>query len=620
MLGLIIVLLLHGFSGCLSDISIPVGSSLTLPCLASLPDDLLFPKYTWTFTPDQQRDEDVLKHEPWWDVSEAELALQAVSLRHAGEYTCVVEAQSGDGLLKMETRFVLHIQEIPLMMRRLVLMETEGETVMLPCHPVLTSGNVSSARPVWYRMTEGSGHQEVHPVLKSQSSSNEADIATNRIYWTHDPKEQDWSIMIADVRLEDAGLYACDVNTESEKKTVSLQLMVNALPPPRCSNHSQPWEACLEPDNRSWKATVSEALTAFSVNVYAVLKGTHATHNLLFSPASIGGLLSYLLLGARGKTRTELESALSLPTEFSCIHLMMKKMRNESKESMVMAHQMFYNPEYEIKDTFVNQSMEFYDTEPEKLTNSSEKNVNMVNDWVSSKTNNKISQLIESVDPNTQFILLNAVYFIGKWKGSFDFKSKRGSFSTLSGEVVSVPILYSTKFELAISYMPSLKAQVARFPLTDHSSLYMVVPTTVSEEAFSLVEVSMTDKTIFSLVTQMESVPSMVSEVTLPKIKLMLNTDLISLLKKIGLFELFGDPNLCGMFPDHETVVLTDARHRAFLSLTEKGVEAAAASSISFSRSFSSFSAMKPFIFIVWSEQINCPLFMGRVLNPQQKD
>ncbi|XP_076841515.1 plasma protease C1 inhibitor isoform X2 [Brachyhypopomus gauderio] len=551
MLGLIIVLLLHGFSGCLSDISIPVGSSLTLPCLASLPDDLLFPKYTWTFTPDQQRDEDVLKHEPWWDVSEAELALQAVSLRHAGEYTCVVEAQSGDGLLKMETRFVLHIQEIPLMMRRLVLMETEGETVMLPCHPVLTSGNVSSARPVWYRMTEGSGHQEVHPVLKSQSSSNEADIATNRIYWTHDPKEQDWSIMIADVRLEDAGLYACDVNTESEKKTVSLQLMVN---------------------------------------------------------------------GARGKTRTELESALSLPTEFSCIHLMMKKMRNESKESMVMAHQMFYNPEYEIKDTFVNQSMEFYDTEPEKLTNSSEKNVNMVNDWVSSKTNNKISQLIESVDPNTQFILLNAVYFIGKWKGSFDFKSKRGSFSTLSGEVVSVPILYSTKFELAISYMPSLKAQVARFPLTDHSSLYMVVPTTVSEEAFSLVEVSMTDKTIFSLVTQMESVPSMVSEVTLPKIKLMLNTDLISLLKKIGLFELFGDPNLCGMFPDHETVVLTDARHRAFLSLTEKGVEAAAASSISFSRSFSSFSAMKPFIFIVWSEQINCPLFMGRVLNPQQKD
>ncbi|XP_026881679.2 plasma protease C1 inhibitor [Electrophorus electricus] len=614
-----ILLLLLGFSWSLSDITIPAGSSLTLPCLSDLPSDLLFPKYTWTFTPEQERVGRALTHDPWWDVPDAELTLHVVGQQHAGEYMCVMEAQSGEGLVKMKRSFILHIQEIPLLMKKLHVMGTEGDSIILPCHPVLTSGNVSSASFSWYRMTEGSDHQELHPVFKSQSSSNKQDIATNRIYWASDPRKQDWSINIDKVELDDAGLYACEVYMDSEKKTMTLQLIVNPLPPPLCLNHSQPWEACPEPDNRSWKATVSEALIAFSVNIYAKLKRTHATSNLLFSPASIGGALSYLLLGARGQTRTELESALSLPSEFSCIHLMMKKMKDETRGSMLMAYQMFYNPKQELRESFVNQSVEFYDTVPEKLTNSSERNVKMVNDWVASKTQNKITMLMESVEPDTQLIILNTVYFIGKWKSSFDLKHKHGDFTTLSGERVSVPILYSTNFELAISYMPSLKAQVARFHLADKSSLYILVPTLVSEEAFYRLEDNMNEKNIKAMVMEMEAVPPVASEVTLPKIKLTLNTDLISLLKSMGLFGLFDDPNLCGMFPDQETTLLMDARHRAFLSLTEKGVEAAAVTSMSFSRSFSTFSAMKPFVFIVWSEHSKCPLFMGRVLNPKQE-
>ncbi len=56
-----------------------------------------------------------------------------------------------------------------------------------------------------------------------------------------------------------------------------------------------------------------------------------------------------------------------------------------------------------------------------------------------------------------------------------------------------------------------------------------------------------------------------------------------------GLSDLFLNPNLCGIFPKESESFISDARHSAFLSLTEKGVEAAAATSISFSRSFSSF-------------------------------
>lgn len=82
-----------------------------------------------------------------------------------------------------------------------------------------------------------------------------------------------------------------------------------------------------------------------------------------------------------------------------------------------------------------------------------------------------------------------------------------------------------------------------------------------------------------------------------------------------GLSSLFEGANLCGLYSE-EKLVLDDARHRAFLALTEQGVEAGAATSVSFSRSHPSFSALKPFIILLWSDHANMPLFIGRVTDP----
>lgn len=82
-----------------------------------------------------------------------------------------------------------------------------------------------------------------------------------------------------------------------------------------------------------------------------------------------------------------------------------------------------------------------------------------------------------------------------------------------------------------------------------------------------------------------------------------------------GLSSLFEGANLCGLYSE-ERLVLDDARHRAFLALTEQGVEAGAITSVSFSRSHPSFSALRPFIMLLWSDQANVPLFIGRVTDP----
>lgn len=61
---------------------------------------------------------------------------------------------------------------------------------------------------------------------------------------------------------------------------------------------------------------------------------------------------------------------------------------------------------------------------------------------------------------------------------------------------------------------------------------------------------------------------------------------------------------------------MDDVRHRALLSLTEHGVEAVAVSAATFSRTYNSFSALQPFIFLLWNDRANVPLFVGRVVDP----
>ncbi|XP_016402871.1 plasma protease C1 inhibitor-like, partial [Sinocyclocheilus rhinocerous] len=120
-----------------------------------------------------------------------------------------------------------------------------------------------------------------------------------------------------------------------------------------------------------------------------------------------------------------------------------------------------FHIEQQLGEFFVNQSLEFYDAVPEKLTNDSNQNMELINQWVAQNTNKKITELIDYVDPATSFVLLNAVYFNGKWKTVFESSDKRENFMKFSGEVIEVPTLYSSKYNFQMGYNKKLQAEVS---------------------------------------------------------------------------------------------------------------------------------------------------------------
>ncbi|KAK3540058.1 hypothetical protein QTP70_025374 [Hemibagrus guttatus] len=599
-----------------STITLLLGSQFKIQCYPE--SHLMFVEYSWSFS--NQLDEDKI-HFSSLNHTEEELELNPVELHNAGTYKCVVKGTSADGIVKVKRIFKISVIEKLSITTWNLIDGDEGEKIKLPCSS--SSGKVTdSAEVKWFKVKETGNSYDLHeikPAVRIQSNvKEEITTTTGRVYWSSDPKQLDWSIEIDNVELDDESLYQCDISMGSQKETKLMELLVKPIPPPRCLDHSQPWEACPDTDSRSSEAILRESLTEFSLDLYKKLNTIESERNLLFSPISITMVLSQLLLGTRGETRTVLERGLFLPSDFSCIHSEMKRLSSRMKDSVLIANQMLFKAELKLREAFVNKTQEFYNSVPQKLTNDSEANVKLINTWVASKTQNRITNLVESVDPSAEFILLNAVYFIGKWKGTFEVTNQY--FTTFSGNLLYVPTLYSSNFNLATSYIPELKAYVAKFTLTGKNSLYILLPTSEGKKGLQSLEAQLTDTNIRGMVQEMASVIPTQSEVSLPKVKLLVNTNLFTLLKKLDLQDLFSDPNLCGMIDQSSSMSLSEARHCAFLSLTEKGVEAAAASSVSFSRSFSNFNAMRPFILLVFNEEINVPLFMGKVLRPDQID
>lgn len=73
-----------------------------------------------------------------------------------------------------------------------------------------------------------------------------------------------------------------------------------------------------------------------------------------------------------------------------------------------------FSLEMNLSDSFIDQSIQFYEVEPTRLLENSEENTQMINSWVANKTKNKITHLVDSVSPSTQLMLLNAVSFSGQ--------------------------------------------------------------------------------------------------------------------------------------------------------------------------------------------------------------
>ncbi|CDQ65733.1 unnamed protein product [Oncorhynchus mykiss] len=269
--------------------SVP-GSTLVFPCLPGQNQkSFAGAKITWKYNdylvPDYPESSKELKASK----DGFYLEISPVSVANEGEYECVIKQND------MEWQKV-HIVQVDVS-SSYILKVIEGSTVNLPC-----DRPPSSKDPVlWYRydkgMTNGT-RKQLNPAETGEM------VEGDRLEWLYGPLEKDMTITLNEVKMEDAGMYYCETAEQGRDSSNfnTIELIVEAAPtvlPYSCVGFMTPWESCQDESSRSWEAMLGESLNEFSMKLYAHLSQSQPMKNLLFSPISISGVLTHLLLGKK---------------------------------------------------------------------------------------------------------------------------------------------------------------------------------------------------------------------------------------------------------------------------------------------------------------------------------
>ncbi|XP_042638636.1 plasma protease C1 inhibitor [Orycteropus afer afer] len=374
-----------------------------------------------------------------------------------------------------------------------------------------------------------------------------------------------------------------------------------------------PNTSCSDWEISAAEEVLGEALTDFSLKLYhSFSEVKKAETNMAFSPFSIASLLTHVLLGAGDYTKTNLENVLSYPKDFACVHQALKAFTSKGYTS---ASQIFHSPDLALRDAFVNASRSLYGSSPRVLSNDSDLNLKLINNWVSKNTNHKIRQLLDSLPSDTRLVLLSAVYLRAKWKTTFDHKKTTMEPFHFKSSVIKVPMMTHKKYPVAHFTDPTLKAKVGWLQLSHNLSLVILVPQHTKHRLEDL-EQGLNPTVFKAILRKLEMTKFQPTLLIMPRIRVKSSQDLLGIMERMEFFDFTNDLNLCGLTDDLDLQV-SAMQHQAVLELTESGVEAAASSAVSVARTLLVFEVNQPFLFLLWDQQHRLPVFMGRVYDPR---
>lgn len=236
-----------------------------------------------------------------------------------------------------------------------------------------------------------------------------------------------------------------------------------------------------------------------------------------------------------------------------------------------------------------------------------------INAWVARQTRDRIRKLFDHLDAATVLVLANAVYLKATWLSQFSEEStSTGPFSTATGHQVGARLM---RQELqAVRYAAGDGWQRVSLPYVGGElSMRVVVPARPATELASLAS-ALAIATRPSIQDRLEWV-----DLTLPRWNTASDLGLVRALTNLGMAELFGpQADLSGIAPG---LFVSDAVHRANITVDERGTEAAAVTGIAVAVSGRSgqpitVRADRPFAWAIVHEPTGTPIFTGHVTDP----
>jgi serpin B len=373
-------------------------------------------------------------------------------------------------------------------------------------------------------------------------------------------------------------------------------------------------------------AELGRAIADFAADLHRVV--APPDRNLIVSPASIATAFAMLHAGARGATAAELARAFHWPEDPRALHdAFAESLRAWATPiagvELHVANQLFgdkatvFEPGYlELGKRVFGAPLEAVD-----FRGNADGERAKINAWVEEQTRARIKDLLPagSLRADARLVLVNAVYFKASWEDAFSERAtKPGDFFTAAGKRTAQMMHRTGHMAIAThdgARLVDLPYGEGRYAMT------IVLPD--ARDGLAKIEAKLGGQWLADGIAKYghERVA-----LALPKFEIEADQPLLlrAVMNKLGVQAVFGDKaDLTGIAAASEQLQVSEAFHKAFIAVDEKGTEAAAATAIAAragaappSNEPVPFVVDRPFIFAIRDTQSGALLFLGHVADP----
>jgi len=335
--------------------------------------------------------------------------------------------------------------------------------------------------------------------------------------------------------------------------------------------------------------------------------------NMVFSPTSLAVAFAMLREGARGQTAAVIDRVLHLPTDrHTSYNALVTALRTPGPGNILdVGNGLFIDPDLAVRQSYLVALKKCYGAGVVQTPFPSPAQ-DVINAFVDTNTHGRIPHLIDQLDPNAVFALINTVYLNAKWQSPFDKSdTQEAPFTTADKASVSAHMMHSLG---STDYASGPGWQAVRLPYRgDRLSMWVMLPTGATKPLDLLAPAA--------LAAAGADFHSTSVDLRLPRWDLDNKMDLTKTLQTLGL-DIFGSGDFRGLTPNPSFAV-SQVLQQANITVGEKGTVAAAATAIIGETSAQApppdqvtFNADHPFAFTIMDNTTGTPLFEGTVSDP----
>ena len=147
----------------------------------------------------------------------------------------------------------------------------------------------------------------------------------------------------------------------------------------------------------------------------------------------------------------------------------------DPKVQFDIANSIWYKNDWTFEQDFLDVNKKYFNAQVEGLDFGDPNSVNIINNWVSTNTNEKIKTIINEIPSHAIMYLINAIYFKGTWKYEFDKdKTFDDIFKQSNGNEVHCKMMIQ---ENDFHYYSGSDFQAIDLPYGDgHFSMTVILP------------------------------------------------------------------------------------------------------------------------------------------------